>query len=570
MRPPRIVPFLIILLAALFLAACQPQVVEVTRVITESGETVTEQIEVTRIVEGETITEIIEVTATPTAKGGRIVLGTNKFPSGMDPHREVAWEILYVLSAVYDTLVYQNDAGEFVPGLASSWEMSEDGQTYTFHLREGVTFHDGTPFNAEAVKFNFDRMVSPEMQSQKAASLLGPYESSEVIDEYTIQVNLSEPYSPLLEGLSLTYTGMASPTAVQEWGDEYQLHQVGTGPFIFQEYNPESHLTLAPNPDYAWGPEIFENQGTPYLEEVRWIFLPESASRLPALEAGDVDIALSFPPSDANQLLSRSDLDLRITNLVGQPLYWFMNVEKAPTDDIRVRQALLHGLDRQTAVNIVLRGFYPVATGPLTAVTTDYNPAVADMYPFDPERANALLEEAGWVDSDGDGIRDKDGQPLTISMIMQSWGEIAPLGEVLQAQMRELGIQVETELLSWPAQLEVGTSGSANMTVMGGSGFFADDSLRGFFHSDNIDNGFAWSRYRNDDFDALLEAGALAIDAGERKEIYDEVQTIIMDEALILPVYDYVFMTGFNTGVKDVKWSRTGLVPYLNDAFVDG
>ena len=569
MRSPRILIFLMLLLAAVLFTACQSPVVEVTRVVTES-ETVTEQIEVTRIVEGETITELVEVTATPTARGGQVVLGTNKFPSGMDPHREVAWEILYVLSAVYDTLVYQNEAGEFVPGLATSWDVSDDGQTYTFQLREGVTFHDGTPFNAEAAKYNFDRMVAPDTRSQKAAGLLGPYESSEVIDEYTIQVNLSESYSPLLEGLSLTYTGMASPTAIEEWGEEYQLHQVGTGPFIFQEYNPESHLTLVANPDYAWGPEIFENQGTPYLEEVRWIFLPESASRLPALEAGDVDIALSFPPSDANQLLSQPDLDLRITNLIGQPLYWFMNVERSPTDDIRVRQALLHGLDRQTAVNIVLRGFYPVATGPLTAVTTDYNPAVADVYPYDLERANALLEEAGWVDSDGDGIRERDGQPLTIDMVLQSWGEIAPLGEVLQAQMRELGIQVEAELLSWPAQLEVGTSGEANMTVMGGSGFFADDSLRGFFHSDNIENGFSWSRLRSDELDGLLEAGARATNPEERKEIYDQVQTLIMDEALILPVYDYVFMTGFNTRVKDVKWSRTGLVPYLNDAYVDG
>jgi peptide/nickel transport system substrate-binding protein len=155
-------------------------------------------------------------------------------------------------------------------------------------------------------------------------------------------------------------------------------------------------------------------------------------------------------------------------------------------------------------------------------------------------------------------------------MTLQSWGQVGPLGEVLQAQMRQLGIRVETELLSWPGQIEVGTSGAAHMTVMGGSGFFADDSLRGFFHSDNIDDGFSWSRVRDPELDALLEAGARALNATERKQIYDQVQVMIMDQALILPVYDYVLMTGINTRVKDITWSRTGLVPHLNDVYIDG
>ncbi len=557
----------LLLPAAALFVACRPEVVEITRLVA-TRETIVEQVEVTRIVAGETITEMIEVTAPPPARGGRIVLGANKFPSSIDPHRAVAWEVLYVLSAVYDTLVYQNDAGDFVPGLATSWDISEDGRTYTFELRQDVTFHDGEPFNAEAVRANLQRMVAPETRSQKAASLLGPYQSSEALDEYTIQIHLSEPYSALLEGLSLTYTGMASPAALEQWGEDYQLHQVGTGPFIFQEYNPESHLLLAPNPAYAWGPELFDNRGAPYLEEVRWIFLPEPAARLPALEAGDVDVALSFPPADANQLLSQAGLDLRITHLVGQPLYWFMNVEKSPTDDIRVRQALLHGTDRQTAVNIVLRGFYPLATGPLSAVTPGYNPQVAELYPYDVERARALLEEAGWVDSDGDGFREKDGQPLRLDMVLQSWDQIAPLGEVLQAQMRDLGIQVDAELLSFPGQLEVAAAGAAHLTVMGGSGFFADDSLRGFFHSDNIENGFSWNRLRDPELDALLEAGARTTGAAQRQEIYDQVQMMIMDQALIIPVFDYVFMTGMNSNVQGITWSRTGLVPYLNEAYM--
>ena len=545
--------------------------------------TVVETVVVEKEVQGETVTVVetvvvekevekvveVEVPAEPAAKSGTLVIAANKFPSGFEPHVNVAWESLYIMSAVYDTLVYMDpETGNIVPGLATSWEVSDDGTTYTFHLRDDVTFHDGTPFNAEAVKFNLDRMVNPETKSQKAGSLLGPYESSEVIDEYTVQVNLSESYSFLLEGLSLNYTAMYSPAAVEQWGADYAIHQVGTGPFMIKEVEVDDHITLVPNPDYNWAPEFFENQGPPYLEEITWIFLPEPATQLPALEAGDADITLSFPPSDSGQLLSQGNLDLRITNLVGQPLYWFMNVEKSPTDDIRVRKAILYGTDRETAINIVLRGMYPVANGPMTAASAEYNPEVEGMYPYDPEAAKALLEEAGWTDSDGDGIRDKDGEPLTISMILQGWGFIGPLGEVLQAQLREIGINVEAEQLSFPAQMEAAGSGERNMAVMGGSGFFSDDTLSGFFHSSNADGGFNWSKVRDPELDAMLDQGAQTLDPEARQEIYNQVQMKIMEDALILPVYDYVFITGLNDRVQGIVWDRTGLVPYFNEAYI--
>ena len=164
-----------------------------------------------------------EVSNELSQSGGRLVYGLTLSPSGIDPHVNASAELGIPLTSVYDTLVYRvsdsnQEAGEqFVPGLAESWEVSEDGLTYTFRLRRGVVFHDGMPFNAEAVRVNIERIVNPDTQSQKAGFLLGPFDSVEVIDEYTVAIHLSAPYAPILDGLAQVYVGMASPAALAEW-----------------------------------------------------------------------------------------------------------------------------------------------------------------------------------------------------------------------------------------------------------------------------------------------------------------------------------------------------------------
>jgi peptide/nickel transport system substrate-binding protein len=180
--------------------------------------------------------------------GGKIVYGLTLSPSGIDPHVDASSELGIPLTSVYDTLVYQDLDGAFVPGLAERWEISGDGLVYTFYLRRDVTFHDGTVFDAEAVQFNLDRIADPATRSRKAQGMLGPYDRTEIVDEYTVKVHFQEPYAPFLDSASQVYLGMASPAAVEKWGAEYQLHQVGTGPFIFVEYVPNDHLTLVRTP----------------------------------------------------------------------------------------------------------------------------------------------------------------------------------------------------------------------------------------------------------------------------------------------------------------------------------
>jgi len=173
------------------------------------------------------------------AGDGRLVYGLTLAPSGLDPDVNLSSELGIPLTSVYDTLVFQDpQTREFVPGLAERWDISDDGLVYTFYLRQDVTFHDGTPFNSEAVQANLERITSDTLASQKARFMLGPFARSEVLDEYTIALYLQEPCAPLLDSLSQVYLGMASPTAFERWGTDYQLHQVGTGPFTMVEYSP--------------------------------------------------------------------------------------------------------------------------------------------------------------------------------------------------------------------------------------------------------------------------------------------------------------------------------------------
>src|SRR5690242_19351451 len=166
-------------------------------------------------------------TSQTTTARHRIVYGLTLEPSGFDPHINESAELGIVLRQVYDTLVYRDPTTyEIVPGLAAAWTISEDGLTYTFSLREGVTFHDGTPFNAQAVAANLDRITNPTTASQRALFLLGPYVGYNVVDDYTIELRLSQPYSPLLDGLSQVYLGIASPTALAAVSNNrYQYHQ---------------------------------------------------------------------------------------------------------------------------------------------------------------------------------------------------------------------------------------------------------------------------------------------------------------------------------------------------------
>lgn len=497
-------------------------------------------------------------------QGGKLIYGLTLIPSGIDPHIDASSELGIPLTSVYDTLVYQDLDGSLVPGLAESWEVSPDGLVYTFHLRRDVVFHDGTPFNAQAVKFNLDRISSPETLSRKAADMLGPYDRTEVVDDDTVEVHFQEPYAPFLDSASQVYLGMASPAAVEQWGAEYQLHQVGTGPFIFQEYVPSDHLTLVRNPDYAWAPEVYDHDGPAYLDEIEFRFYTDPAVRALALESGEVHVMGELPPQDAVRLEGGEGFQLHLVPVPGQPLEFFLNTNKPPTDDLRVRQALIYATDRQAIVDTIFLGYSPVAHGPLAASTMGYEPAVEEIYSHDPAQAAALLDGAGWVDSDGDGQRDKDGQPLVLQTYLMTWGYLPEVGQILQAQLQQVGIGLDIQVLAFPAAIEAAAEGAHNLMPMTFSS--SDPSvLNTAYLSSNADGGFNWSKVRDPELDRLLLEATREMDVQRRAEIYGQIQVMIMNEALILPIRDYVNINAAASSVQGLQFDRRGWFPWLHD-----
>ncbi len=496
--------------------------------------------------------------------GGRIVYGLTLSPSGIDPHINASSELGIPLTSVYDTLVYLDpETGTFVPGLAERWEVSADGLVYTFHLRRGVTFHDDTPFDAEAVRFNLERITSPGLASQKAHFMLGPYERAEVVDEYTIRIHLSEPFSPLLDALSQVYLGMASPAAVERWGDEYQLHQVGTGPFIFAEYVPGDHLLLRRNPDYEWGPSVYRRD-TAQLEEIEFRFFTDPATRSPALETGEADVMGEIPPQDFARLEASADFRVEPVSIPGASLMIFMNTTRPPLDDIRVRQALLYGTDRRAIIATVFRDTSPVAYGPLAAATVGYEPAVQSYYPYDPAQAAALLDEAGWSDTDGDAVRDRDGEPLLLDFYLMGWGYMPEVGQLLAAQWAELGVGVNSQVVSYPEALQVASKGQHHLIPFNLSGH-DPDILRKFFHSRA---GFNWAKVNDGEMDDWLETAVRTSNQTERTTLYSRVQLQVMDQALVLPVRDYVNLNGASNRVQGLRFDAQGWFPWLIDVTV--
>ncbi len=509
----------------------------------------------------------------PSRAGGKLVYGLTLAPSGIDPHVNASSELGIPLTSVYDTLVCRSlnaqtsPDNQFVPGLAESWEISSDGLTYTFHLRHDVTFHDGTPFNADAVRVNLERVVNPATQSQKAIFLLGPFKSVEMLDEYSVAIHLSAPYAPLLDGLAQVYLGMASPTALTKWGADYQSHQVGTGPFKFVEYIPNDHLTLVRNPAYRWGPAIYDHPGPAYLDEIEFRFFTEPSGRALALEAGDADVMGEVPPLDAARLRQNKRFVVIPIFLPGQSVGFMLNAQRPPLNDARVRQALLFATDRAAIVQAIFGGESPVANGPLTAATFGYNSSLAGRYPYDTEEAISLLVEAGWTSSDAGnagGIRERNGQPLVLQAILMTWGSVPEVAQLLQSQWAKVGIDLRTETLTYPAAVEAARLGNYHLIPQNFAGS-DPDLLWTYFHSGTP---FNWSKVSDPALDSLLDKARSTTDPAQRVSLYAQAQQRIMELALLVPVRDPVNLDAASARVNGLRFDAHGWFPLLHDVYL--
>lgn len=502
---------------------------------------------------------------------GRLIIGVHYEPSGVDPHINAAELGLQMTMGVFDTLVHRTPSGEYLPGLAKSWQILPDGTAYTFRLRKDVKFHDGTPFDATAVKFSLDRARDPANKSQLAGSMLGPYEGTKVIDDYTITVHLSEPYALLLDSLSQSWLAPVSPVAVEKYGSEFTHHLVGTGPFIFEEWLPQERITLRRNPGYTWGPAVVKNRGPAYLDEATFVFLPNDSDRTAALESGAINGIFYVPPADAERLRSKSEFEISVWPIRGAPVSLMMNMAKEPTNDFAVRQAVAYAVDQDSIVEQVFHGEFPRAYGPLAQDTLGYESSVEQMYPFDLEQARHLLQEAGWEAEDGDGIREKDGQKLKLVYYGIPFNFYAEFGQILQKQLGEVGIGVEVKVVSPIEWLNAAGRGEHHLIPQGK--FISDPHILSYiYHSRYSKKGYGWTKRPHDyrpDLDKLLEQGEHTLEPEGYVPIYRKVQKVIMKEALVAPLHCNTNIVALRKEIKGLHFDAIGAYPYLHDVTIE-
>ncbi|CAG0992266.1 Glutathione-binding protein GsiB [Anaerolineae bacterium] len=497
--------------------------------------------------------------------GGTITVGYDIEPESLDIQINERHQLPTIMRNVFDTLLVKAADGTFKPSLAMSWDIAPDGRTYTFKLRQGVKFHDGTPFNAAAVKFTFERILDPATESRWANQLIAPYDFSEVVDDYTFRVKLKDSYGPFLEALAQTYLGIVSPTTVKKWGRDYAYHQVGTGPFIFKEYVPKDHLTLERNPDYNWAPAIYQHQGPPHVDRIIFKFIPESVTRLGTVETGETNVIHTFAPTDLPVIRKNSNLQVYINSRAGRARHYTLNVQNEPTNELAVRQAMNMALDRPTIAKTLFGEVNIPAFAHFAPSTLYYSDSLEKEYAqknaYDPTKAAKLLDDAGWT-MGTDGIRRKGGKSLKLVLVSASQQQVH---ELIQAQLKKLGFEVQIQMMAAPAFFAACGKGDDNLCFLGGM-TSPDPGLwmNGYFA---IGGTYNWSMHKNTQLNTLLNDGLKTAEPAKRQDIYLQAQRIIIDEALTLPVFYERDTYVTRSEVKNLTFDAFS-DPVLYDAYI--
>jgi peptide/nickel transport system substrate-binding protein len=494
--------------------------------------------------------------------GGELVYASSSRFDTLDPNVTTFTDVARIGFHLFDPLVWEVKAGEYVPGLAEKWEVSPTADRYTFHLRKDVKFHDGTPFTADAVKFTFDRIVDPELKSQMAFSALGPYESSTVVNPQTIVVKFKRPFAPFMSSAAQSVLAPVSPDAARKLGKDFGTRPVGTGPFRLDTYTTDSVVRMVRNPDYRWGPSLFKQTGPPYLDAISWRIIPEASTRLASLRAGEVHVIQDVPAQEYRNVQREAAIQLLQGELAGSGFSMMMNVTRPPTDDVRVRQALEWGVDRAAVVRAVWQGVPKAACSPLTSVMLGYDPATCNVYRYDPKKAGDLLDEAGWK-MGPNGVRRKDGQDLTLALYYRSDNaDFTAMATFLQGMYQPIGITVELNGLAQAGYFNAVRAGQHNLQFWWDSRT-DPDVVRILLHSANANGGTNRNRYKNAEMDALIDEAAGTSDVAKRKRLYTQIQMKTLQEAVMVffadPLNVFAYQKAKVMGAM-LDWSATNVL----------
>lgn len=470
--------------------------------------------------------------------GGRIINVRSSDSDSLDPHRTVSGESWLVFSNIYDTIIGKNMDLEFEPLIAESWEISDDGLDYTFVIREGMMFHDGTPVNAEAIKFTFDRLIDPELGAP-GRGWIQPFTGSDLVDENTLVMHLDEPFSPLMSNIAVEYFGIVSPAGVETHGADFGTNPVGSGPWIFSEWREGEQITLVPNPDYTNYRSYVSNTGAPLADELVFRVIPDASTQVAAIETGEAN-HMTLPASEVRNFDGNSDYNLTYTS-GGQDIVFLEFVTtavegqgmpdyKAPFNDIQVRQAVGHAINMEEILATVMEGLGDRNYGFMPTGLFAYDPAIEEFgFEYDPEKAAALLEEAGWTMS-GD-VREKDGTSLELTLWLYSNPTNERVVQVIQSQLAQVGMKINIEVMEIGTMIARLPEGVHDIDLVS-VGWPEPDIL-------HLISSFPWGfgQYRVDAYmDAITEARQVS-DLDERKALYFEAQKVALADAAAIPLW---------------------------------
>ncbi len=485
--------------------------------------------------------------------GGVLVFGRPGDSVGLDPARETDGESFYATHQIFDTLVeFKTGTTEIVPALATSWDVSDDNLTYTFHLREGVKFHDGTPMNADAVVFSLDRQLSEDHKYHE----YGPWKywlnymgMSDIVDsivakdDLTVVFNLQKPEAPFIANLAMDFAGIVSPTAFMADPEGFSSNPVGTGPFKFVSWTKDSDIVLDRNDDY-WE-DVF-------LDRLILKVIPDATARWLALQKGEVDV-IDFPAADDLPAMA-ADPDVELIQQAGLNVgYLALNNEKKPYDDKRVRQAMNYAIDRDEIIAAVYGSAGQVAKNPIPPNIWSYNDDI-EAYPYDVDKAKALLAEAGYAN----GFKTE----IWAMPVARPYNPDArKIAEIMQAQLAKINVEVEIVSYEWGTYLDKCDFGEHQAAMLGWTG-------------DNGDpDNFLWvllskpsavppagniAFWKNDEFTALIKEAKEIADVAKRTQLYMDAQVIFHEEAPWVPIAHSVVTVPLSTTVKNFKISPTG------------
>lgn len=445
--------------------------------------------------------------------------------------------------------------------MAESYTISDDKKTWTFKLRTGITFQDGTPLTAQRYKETFERMLQPEHLSAVTASEYDGLSGAEAPDDQTLVLHFDNPAAPILTNLSDPAYAQPMPIdLIQKIGNGYGRKPTGVGPFKVTGWKTGESVTMEKNNAFNWGESSYKNQGAPHLDRLIFRFIKDAQTVKAALESGSVDIAYQLNGKVAKSFRNNPKYEVLEDLNLGET-FLGMNLQDKRFADLAVRRAISYAINKEAIVQSALQREGIVAHSPLAESIFAFDPSSESYdYKYNIEEAKKQLESAGWIEN-GEGVREKDGEKLTVNLIHEETKRLE--GQLIQSMLAQVGIQVKTQQLEGAAYYDATNTKSFDMVLRK----YEDndpDILYYLFHSTQSGN-----KYSIDDtnLNDLLINGRVTFDPEARLSIYKEAQKLIMEQAYVVPLYTQKDFTVINSKVKGVKYADSVLL--LNDAWVN-